>query len=232
MQFPTASQFLSASDLEAGAVTDTSADDGVRSGLYQSVFKRVIDVSLVLLAAPVVVPVVGVFAFMVSRDGASPFYWDRRVGLGGKKFRMMKLRTMVPRANIKLRKYLEENPAAAAEWERNQKLAEDPRITPLGQLLRKTSIDELPQLWNVLRGDMSIVGPRPMMPKQVKLYPGEDYFELRPGLTGPWQVSDRHTSAFSKRAEFDADYRREMSLATDVKLIARTVTVVLRGTGC
>src|SRR5690606_30267059 len=123
------------------------------------------------------------------------------------------------------------NPEAKAEWELTQKLKNDPRITRFGHFLRKTSLDELPQLWNVLRGDMSIVGPRPMMLEQAQLYPGADYYHLRLGVTGLWQISDRNNSTFAARATFDARYAAELSLKGDISIIARTVGVVLRCTG-
>lgn len=138
---------------------------------------------------------------------------------------------MVPDAEAKLQAYLDANPEARAEWDSKQKLNADPRITKIGRILRKTSIDELPQLFNVLSGDMSLVGPRPMMPCQQALYPGHGYYRLRPGLTGSWQVSERHTSTFAERATYDDDYDEKLSFATDVGILAKTVGVVLRGTG-
>lgn len=203
-----------------------------RTGLYRGGVKRMIDVFLVLISLPLVAPMLAILAFLVARDGHNPFYWNRRVGRGGRMFYMLKLRTMVPDADSKLKDHLDNCPAAAAEWSHNQKLRNDPRVTRIGRFLRKSSVDELPQIWNVLKGDMSLVGPRPIMPNQARLYPGTAYFDLRPGLTGPWQVSDRHESAFVKRAEFDAQYEAELSLATDARLIVRTLGVVLRGTGC
>ena len=128
-------------------------------------------------------------------------------------FRLWKLRSMVVDADRKLEEYLCANPAARAEWDETQKLKDDPRITAAGRLIRKTSLDELPQLWNVLIGDMSLVGPRPMMPQQAELYPGRDYYRLRPGLTGLWQISDRNATSFAARAAYDAEYSRQMSLA-------------------
>jgi lipopolysaccharide/colanic/teichoic acid biosynthesis glycosyltransferase len=172
-----------------------------------------------------------ILAFLVSRDGHSPFYRQERLGMGGRIFSMWKLRSMVPDADARLAAYLAGDEAARREWDAYQKLTEDPRITPLGKLLRKTSLDELPQLWNVLKGDMSLVGPRPMMPQQRALYPGYAYFTMRPGVTGLWQVSDRNASTFAQRAEFDADYERKLSLATDMSVLLATVAVVLRGTG-
>jgi len=127
--------------------------------------------------------------------------------------------------------HLAQDPEAKAEWDSTQKLKDDPRITRFGRFLRKSSFDELPQLLNVLLGDMSIVGPRPMLPEQEPLYSGTAYFELRPGITGLWQISDRNESTFAARAKFDTDYFEQLSLATDVRIIASTFRVVLRGTG-
>jgi lipopolysaccharide/colanic/teichoic acid biosynthesis glycosyltransferase len=144
---------------------------------------------------------------------------------------MWKLRTMVRGAEAVLASHLAADASARAEWAVRQKLADDPRITRIGRFLRRTSLDELPQLWNVLRGDMSLVGPRPMLPDQRALYPGQAYYRLRPGVTGPWQVSDRNRSAFADRARFDTAYEAEMSFGHDLGLIAATFGVVMRGTG-
>lgn len=202
-----------------------------QSGLYRTVFKRVFDVVAVLLSSIVVLPVILILSLLVALDGASPFYWNDRVGRGGRTFRMLKLRTMVPNADRMLEAYLSKNAEARLEWNATQKLKSDPRITRVGRLLRKTSLDELPQLWNVLIGDMSLVGPRPMMPSQRPLYSGTAYYALRPGITGPWQVSLRNESEFSQRVKFDTDYYTDLSLLTDVKLLLETVRVVIRGTG-
>jgi lipopolysaccharide/colanic/teichoic acid biosynthesis glycosyltransferase len=123
------------------------------------------------------------------------------------------------------------DPALRQEWDQKQKLINDPRVTKRGRMLRKASLDELPQLWNVLRGDMSLVGPRPMMVEQKSLYPGQDYYDLRPGITGLWQISDRNESSFAERARFDAVYNRTLSLPVDIGILFATVRVVLRGTG-
>lgn len=200
--------------------------------LYATVLKRALDVALVLVALPIVLPTVLILAVLVALDGHAPFFRQSRIGFGGREFTIWKLRTMVPDAERRLQQHLEADPQARAEWHTFQKLSYDPRITPIGALLRKSSLDELPQLWNVLRGDMSLVGPRPMMPDQRPLYPGEAYFVLRPGITGFWQVSDRNASTFAQRADFDADYARCLSLGTDLRVLAATVGVVVRGTGC
>lgn len=202
-----------------------------RSGLYRGFLKRAFDVTLVVLALPVIVPVVAILALIVARDGGSPFYTQARVGRGGRAYTIWKLRTMVVDAEDRLGAHLAADPRARAEWDSTQKLKDDPRVTRFGRILRKSSLDELPQLWNVLRGDMSLVGPRPMMPEQQALYPGRAYYRLRPGITGPWQVSKRNDTTFADRARFDALYDRDLSLATDLRLLLATVRVVLRATG-
>jgi exopolysaccharide production protein ExoY len=205
---------------------------GRRNGVYRTYVKRVLDVLLVLIGTPVVVPLILVLAILIGREGGRPFYRQDRVGKGGRIYRMWKLRSMEVDADERLSSYLRANPTARAEWDHTQKLRRDPRVTRLGRFLRRTSLDELPQLWNVLRGDMSLVGPRPMMPCQSALYPGDAYYALRPGITGPWQVSARNESGFAARASYDAEYERSLSFSTDVRILAATVRAVLRGTGC
>jgi lipopolysaccharide/colanic/teichoic acid biosynthesis glycosyltransferase len=219
---------LSEIDAEAAAPAYPALTAG---GVYQRVFKRWFDLALILLASPFVLPVILLLALLVRRDGGPAFYVQDRVGLDGRVFRLWKLRTMEIDADARLAAHLATDPALKAEWESTQKLKNDPRITPLGRLLRKISLDELPQLWNVLKGDMSLVGPRPMLPEQRALYPGRAYYRMRPGLTGPWQVSDRNQVSFAGRAKFDAAYAERMSLTTDLTILFLTVWVVLRGTG-
>lgn len=203
-----------------------------RTCLYREFGKRLFDITLVLLSLPIVLSVVLLGALLVARDGHNPFYSQERIGRGGRVYTMWKLRSMVPNAKTHLEAYLKGNPEARAEWDSKQKLSKDPRITKVGRILRKTSMDELPQLWNVLIGDMSLVGPRPMMPEQKPLYPGRDYYTLLPGITGTWQVSTRNESTFTDRACFDSDYCSKLSFSEDLRLLAATVRVVLRGTGC
>jgi len=156
-----------------------------------------------------------------------------RLGIGknGRHFRMFKLRTMVADADQILEAYLARNPEARAEWDDTQKLKNDPRITLFGKILRKSSLDELPQLLNVLLGHMSIVGPRPMMVGQDSIYPGRAYYEMRPGITGYWQISERNETSFSQRAQYDTAYFKDLSFGTDVKVILGTLRVVVSGTG-
>ena len=205
--------------------------DSFKPQLYRNAGKRVLDVILCILGAPFALLLIGVMALLVARDGGAPFYNQDRVGRGGRIYRMWKLRTMVPDADAKLKAHLAENTAARTEWDRDQKLKSDPRVTRLGALLRRASMDELPQLWNVFKGDMSLVGPRPMMPEQKTLYPGSEYYTLRPGITGSWQISDRNESNFAERAIFDTSYSRNVSLGEDIRILVATVRVVLKATG-
>ena len=199
---------------------------------YRDVTKPIVDFVLVAITAVVVVPIIGFLALLVAADGHNPFYAQLRIGRNGCLFRMWKLRTMVPDADNLLETYLRRNPRARAEWDTLQKLKDDPRITRIGRFLRRTSLDELPQLFNVLKGNMSLVGPRPMMAAQRNLYPGSSYYQLRPGITGLWQVTDRNQCAFRQRAAFDDRYAGTLSLKTDISILMRTVRVVLHGTGC
>jgi len=169
-------------------------------GHYHRFFKRITDIIVVFIMAPIAVIIIIPLAIITSFDGSKPFYWQKRVGKNGRIFHMLKLRN-------------------------------DPRITRLGRFIRKTSIDELPQIWNVLKGEMSMVGPRPIMQSQRRIYPGSEYYKMRPGITGFWQVSDRNECSFSKRARFDADYLNRLSFVTDLFVMLQTVMVVIRATG-
>jgi lipopolysaccharide/colanic/teichoic acid biosynthesis glycosyltransferase len=202
--------------------------------VYRNFGKRLFDIALAVLLLPIIGPVVLVLWLLVRRDGGSGFYNQPRVGLNGKTFPCYKLRTMHVDAEAILEKLCAENPEIAAEWHTRQKLADDPRITRVGAFLRATSLDELPQLWNVLRGHMSFVGPRPFMSNQQDMYlaaGGRSYFLSRPGITGLWQIEGRGTTAFVDRIQFDNAYYKEMSLAMDVRLILATAGVVVNSTG-
>ena len=214
---------------EVGPVTSTTAT--AHRTIYRGVLKRVIDVSAVLLSLPFVLPFLTLIGMIISLDGHSPIFRQERVGKDGRRFVMWKFRSMVPDAERQLEHHLADNATARHEWDLKQKLSVDPRVTRIGRLLRRTSLDELPQIWNVLKGDMSLIGPRPMMPCQQALYPGHAYYQLRPGMTGNWQVSTRHNSDFSERAMFDDAYDRDLSLKTDLKILRDTALVVFRGTG-
>lgn len=207
------------------------------SGLYAAFGKRALDLALTLGAAPLWAPLVLVLMALVRldpRSGRAPaLYGQARVGRGGRRFTCWKIRTMTPDADAALARHLAADPAAAREWRTRQKLRRDPRILPMGRLLRAASLDELPQLWNVLRGEMSLVGPRPFTPEQRPLYPTpENYEALAPGLTGLWQIGPRGAGAdFAGRAVEDARYLADFGLALDLAVLARTVGVVLRARG-
>jgi lipopolysaccharide/colanic/teichoic acid biosynthesis glycosyltransferase len=204
-------------------------------GLYARFGKRVFDILVVLLILPLALPLMALLLALTACSGGNPFYCQTRVGLGACAFRFWKIRTMVPRADAALDRLLAGDPALAQEWAVNQKLVQDPRITRLGAFLRKTSLDELPQLWNVLNGTMSLVGPRPFLPDQVELYlngsPDAAYYGVRPGLTGLWQVSLRSAGSFAERAAYDSDYCSRITLLGDISILWRTLFAVFRGTG-
>lgn len=201
-------------------------------GCYHAGGKRLLDLLLVAFSLPLTLPLILLCAAALWLEGGRPFYTQKRLGRGGRSFRILKLRTMVRDADAQLQSWLDRDPALRAEWESTQKLKNDPRITSVGRLLRITSLDELPQLWNVLTGEMSLVGPRPMMPCQLPLYgDARAYLALQPGITGLWQVSSRNESTFASRAWADAEYRRGLSLRRDLALIWRTFGAVLKGTG-
>lgn len=217
-----------------GNVADFSVDEIAAregGGTYGRFGKRALDLLLLACLAPMALPLVALFAVMASFDGASPFYGHLRVGRGGRLFTCWKIRTMVPDADARLEAHLAADPEARAEWDAAQKLRRDPRITRFGALLRSTSLDELPQLWNILLGEMTFVGPRPFTPDQTHLYRGRSYYSLRPGLTGMWQVGDRNDTTFAARAVDDARYARELCLPLDLRILVKTAFVVLRRTG-
>jgi len=192
--------------------------------------KRIFDIvigSLLLLMA--LVPAV-VISLAIVQDTPGPIFFSQmRIGRGRRRFRLWKFRSMVPGADELLAKHLAENPQYRYEWLTTHKLKEDPRISRVGRLLRRTSLDELPQLWNVVRGDMSLVGPRPIVDAEVQKY-GEAfdlYAQVAPGLTGLWQVSGRTDTSYLQRTQLDCAYIRGRTLWTDVKVLYKTVGVVL-----
>jgi exopolysaccharide production protein ExoY len=196
-----------------------------------NIAKRAFDLAVVLMFAPSVIFVIGVMAFLVRMDGGPAFYRQPRIGKGGRTFVLWKLRTMVPDAERKLEEQLALDPQARLEWNQTQKLRGDSRITVVGHYLRKYSLDELPQLINVLVGDMSLVGPRPFLPEQRNIYHGAAYYRMRPGLTGLWQIGKRNQSTFAERAVIDTEYFRRMSFVTDMWILSKTPLVLIRGTG-
>ncbi len=211
------------------------SDPACDAPLYAAAGKRLLDLAAVVLMAPVAILLIAGAALAILLTGGRPFFAHVRVGRHGRMFRCWKLRTMVPDAEAALARVLSSDPACALEWARRQKLADDPRITRIGRILRRTSLDELPQLWNVALGHMSLVGPRPFTPEQARLYGSglrsEAYYDLRPGITGLWQVARRGHGSFAERAAYDRHYADRLTLAGDLSILARTFGVVLRATG-
>ncbi len=205
-------------------------------GVFPRTFtKRVFDVVVTLLILPVVAPVMLLIWIAVRLDGGKGLYAHPRVGQGGQMFRCLKFRTMVTNADAVLAQLLATDAQARAEWEQARKLVADPRVTRIGHTLRATSLDELPQLFNVLRGNMSLVGPRPVVPAEIEqFYHGADraaYLSVRPGLTGLWQISGRSDALYERRARLDREYVNTASFRLDVTILWRTIAVVLSRRG-
>ena len=189
--------------------------------------------ALALLLLPLVAPAIFVLWLIARTDGGPGLYGHERIGRCGVTFKCWKIRTMVCDANERLLELLESDPEARAEWERDQKLQNDPRIIPFGSFMRRTSLDELPQIFNVLRGDMSFVGPRPVVQDELEKY-GERkavYTSIRPGITGLWQVSGRNSLSYSQRVMLDVRYSNDISFLNDIKLISLTPRSVALATG-
>lgn len=199
-----------------------------------AVLKRVMDVSLILLTSPLIIFVCLVLAISVVISSPGPvFFSHRRIGRGGIFFSMWKFRTMCVNSAEVLEQHLAAHPEERDEWSRCHKLRQDPRITPLGKFLRRSSLDELPQLWNVLTGRMSLVGPRPIVAAEAEKY-GSDfayYLAVKPGLAGLWQASGRSTLTYDERVALDRRYAEQWSLLGDVKILLRTVTKVVNADG-
>ena len=196
--------------------------------------KRVMDLGISLVSLLLAAPLMLVLAIAIRLDSRGPvFFRQARIGRNGSIFWMLKFRTMQHTAGVLLEELLNDNPSMRLTYEQHQKLIADPRITRLGQLLRRTSLDELPQLWNVLMGEMSLVGPRPFLASQRSAYGSlyVRYIRFQPGITGLWQVSGRNTLSFRERVNLDRDYFDHWSLSLDFQILLWTVWAVLRGTG-
>ena len=192
--------------------------------------KRIVDITLALSGILLLTPLLIIcFLATIATSRGPAIFRHRRVGFNGKHFDCYKFRTMVTDAPERLRKLLESDPAAAAEWTANRKLRNDPRVTAIGAILRKSSLDELPQLFNVLKGNMSIVGPRPVTDDELERYSTAigAYLACRPGITGLWQVSGRSTTTYDKRVACDAFYARNWSMTLDAKILIVTIPSLL-----
>ncbi|MNL12895.1 Undecaprenyl phosphate N,N'-diacetylbacillosamine 1-phosphate transferase [compost metagenome] len=195
---------------------------------------RALDVVIALAALLMLAPLLLVIAALVFlSDGGSPIFRHARVGRDGRIFGCLKFRSMIRDADTALMDLLETNPNARESWERDHKLHRDPRVTRLGKFLRKSSLDELPQLLNVLKGDMSIVGPRPIVAGEIGRYGAyfRHYCAVRPGITGLWQVSGRNDMSYRRRVACDVLYARNQSLVTNLKIIMTTLPAVTSGRG-
>lgn len=166
-------------------------------------------------------------------EGGPVFFGHKRVGRNGKTFNCLKFRTMALDAEEQLQKLLDRDPEARAQWEANQKLDDDPRITCIGEFFRKTSLDELPQFWNVLKGEMAIVGPRPIVASEMHHYGDHiaEYLSVKPGITGAWQVNGRSKTTYDERVQMDVEYVHTRTFKKDLAIIAKTVKVMLLGDG-
>jgi Undecaprenyl-phosphate galactose phosphotransferase WbaP len=196
--------------------------------------KRTLDLLLTLALAPIIVPIVLLSAILIKLESRGPaFYANERIGHGGRKFKAWKLRSMFLNNEEALRQYLEAHPDEQDHWDATQKLKRDPRVTRVGRIIRKTSIDELPQFWNVLIGEMSVVGPRPFLESQIAMYgPAYTLYQrVRPGITGLWQISGRNHLPFKERVRMDVYTIQNWSVWLDIYILARTISVVLTAKG-
>ena len=200
-----------------------------------NVVKTAFDYILTLVGAVFISPLLVYIAYRIKKEDPGPvFFAHTRIGKDGKPFPCYKFRSMVVNSQEMLQKYLAENPAAREEWERDFKLKDDPRVTPTGKFLRSTSLDELPQIFNVLRGEMSLVGPRPVIQEELDKYYGETaklYCTVKPGITGLWQVSGRSDIGYDERVALDATYIKYRSMWGDIVILWKTIGVVLMKKG-
>lgn len=197
--------------------------------------KTIFDFTLTAVGTVVISPLLLYVAYRIKKEDPGPvFFAHTRIGKDGKPFPCYKFRSMVVNSKEMLEKHLAENPEARAEWEKDFKLKNDPRVTPIGKVLRKTSLDELPQIFNVLRGEMSLVGPRPVVQEELDKYYGKavkEYYSVKPGITGLWQVSGRSDVDYPERVAMDVEYVRTRSMWKDIVILYKTFDVVLNKKG-
>lgn len=209
-------------------------ETGVKERLSYPVMKRLFDIGLALLLMPIIAPLLLLIALAVRLDSSGPIFFghsrhrDRR-----NTFTVWKFRTMHENNATILQDFLRADPEAQREWAVSHKLRNDPRVTDVGRFLRKTSLDELPQIWNVLQGSMSFVGPRPITTVEIDRYGDhfESYCRVKPGVTGLWQVSGRNTTSYKERVQMDAHYADHISLGMDMRILLRTFRAVWYGHG-
>ena len=201
--------------------------------IYEHWGKRAVDLLLCALILPVVVPLTGIILMIGVACGSSGLFAHLRVGRRGRVFRCWKIRTMAKDADHDLRSALLHDPGLWQEWSRKRKLAKDPRVTRFGRMLRRTSLDELPQIWNVIVGDMSLVGPRPITRTELQFYGAAkaQYLSVRPGITGLWQITGRRSGCYVQRVRLDASYIETVSLRGDLAILVQTLPEVFRRSG-
>ena len=195
--------------------------------------KRIFDIICSSILLFILLPFLLLIYILIRLSGERPIYSHLRVGQNGYEFKCLKFRTMVKDSENILKNFLDAHPESKIEWEKNFKLRKDPRITKLGNWLRKTSLDELPQLFNVLKGEMSLVGPRPITKEELSYYQNniDYYFMTKPGMTGLWQVSGRNKVSYDSRVYFDSWYAKNWSLWNDIVILFKTIKVVLKKDG-
>jgi exopolysaccharide production protein ExoY len=220
-----------ASPIETRAEHSASLRHGEERQALGGLPKRVLDIAVASVALVLLLPMILMVTALIRLVMGGPvIFAQQRIGLGGRVFRCYKFRTMVTNGEEVLRRHLAADPAAAREWKETRKLANDPRVGCLGNILRKSSIDELPQLFNVLRGDMSLVRPRPIVPEELEYYGRHvrAYLKARPGLTGVWQISGRNRLSYAARVAKDRHYVRHWSLAVDLAVLIKTIPAILK----
>lgn len=212
----------------------SSASQGRKSTrFYPDRGKRLFDIVLATLMLAAAAPLLLFLTLAVWIDGGRPIFAHTRIGQNGRPFKCLKIRSMRHDAQAQLTAILAADPVAAAEWSADAKLTRDPRVTRIGAFLRKSSLDELPQLFNVLRGDMSLVGPRPVTAEEIERYgtAAASYMAMKPGLTGPWQVDGRNDISYDGRVQLDVDYARTYGFRRDLAIVFKTGLSVLKLTG-
>jgi lipopolysaccharide/colanic/teichoic acid biosynthesis glycosyltransferase len=217
-------------DLDISSRPVLTSDIRSSNDVPNSPLTRVLDLAIIFLAAPYILLFCIVITISIMLDSkGGPFYNPTRIGKGGRRFSAYKFRTMVPNADQILQRYLEEFPELKAEWLATHKLKQDPRVTRVGAILRKLSLDELPQFWNIVIGDMSLIGPRPIVDDEIERYGEcfELYIQVRPGLTGLWQVSGRSDTSYQKRVALDEYYLLHRNIRLDIWILLKTVYVVV-----
>lgn len=202
-------------------------------GALRDLIKRLADVTLSIIALVLLAPLMAAVGLLVIIDGGPAFYAHPRVGKDGRSFGCLKFRTMILGANECLEEYFLYNPEARQQWDSSHKLTFDPRMTSIGRFLRESSLDELPQFLNVLIGDMSLVGPRPVTEAELAKYGAKAdlYKMVRPGVTGPWQISGRNDVSYDRRVEMDSEYVADHSFRGDVAILLRTPAAVISRKG-